>query len=208
MNVYFIYAEIPRYDYDERLKFLLSDQHDFRAKGNYMRGLYAITNNKKFLKEFFNLRGGNEMYTTIKRDLDEDDWDMIRNQYSDLILRKSHFGDRKNKKMELIVTKDEETTVQYDGRAYMIEFGPSIYANIDYRIFNDSIMNALDIIGYTSDYDINHSNDDERIENANFQESFLLTPLGHKRIDINTETNMLLYLYRVMFVGASKEGDD
>ena len=54
MNVYFIYAKIPRYDYDETLKFLLSNQHDFRAKGNYMRGLYAITNNKKFLKEFFN----------------------------------------------------------------------------------------------------------------------------------------------------------
>ena len=90
----------------------------------------------------------------------------------------------------------------------MTEFGPSIYATVDYEIFNDSIINALDIIGYTSEYDINHSNDDERIERANFQESFNLTPLGNKRIDIHTEANMLLYLYRVMFVGGMKEGDD
>ena len=208
MNVYFIYAEIPRRDYENTLKYLLSDQHDFRSKGDCMRGLYAITNNKKFLKGFFNIRGGNEMYTTVKRDLEDDDWDMIRDQYSDLVLRKSHFEERIEEKMKRIVTKNEETTVHYDGRAYMTEFGPSMYANVDYELFNDSIINALDIIGYTADYDVNHSNDDERVERAFFQESYALTPLGNKRIDINTETNMLLYLYRVMFVGASKEGDD
>ena len=210
MNVFFIYANIPREAYDKTLKFLLSHQYDFRSKDGMMRGLYAITNNKKYMKEFFDLRGGNEIYTVVKKEVDKEEWkEIITDRYSDLILKKSKYQSDDESHIELIVTSNEETTTKYDGEAYLSEFGPRQYADVDYMLFNNTIINALDFLGYTTFFDMSsHSLDPSRREAASYNMDFRQTVYGHDLPDFTNDMNILLFLYRVMFVGyQKKEGE-
>ena len=211
MNVYFIYASIPREAYEKTLKYLLSHQYDFRAKGNEMRGLYAVTNNKKLMKEFFDLRGGNEMYTCVKKEMDKGEWKELSHfRFSDLLLRHSKYKSSDGEEVDLVVTVNEETTTKVDGEAYLSEFGPRQYAKIDYMIFSDSIIKALDCLGYTLYFDtsVHGSYDDERSSHADYNKSYNMTPYGRVLPDFGNEMNLLLFLYRVMFIGdEAKEVD-
>lgn len=212
MTVYFIYANVPREVYDKTLKFLLSRQHDFRSKGNMMRGLYAITNKKKLVKEFFEFRDNKEIYTLVEKEMDKSDWQMIsKDRYHDLVLKKSCFIDEDSGEyVDLVVTHNEAISSQFDGEAYLSEFGPCQYATIDYMIFSKSVIAALDTLGYTTFFDIStRSIDPDRKNAAEYNLQFHQTSLGRKMINFSAnQANTLLYLYREMFVGVPRKEDD
>lgn len=210
MIVYFIYANIPREVYDKTLKFLLSHQYDFRAKGNMMRGLYAITNKKKYVKEFFNIRSGREMYTLVEKEMSKEDWNTLsEDRFHDLLLKESRFISDGRDFIDMVVTFNEEVTTKEDGSAYISEFGPRQFVDIDYMIFSKALINALDVLGYTTYFDTSSSSfDPERKEAARYNLDFGQTSLGREMPGFTTadnEINILLYLYRAMFLGIEKK---
>lgn len=206
MKLYAIYVKIPRIIYDDKIKYILSKQSDFRCKKGYMQGLYAFTINKKLFKEFMGLRGSGNQYIVIKENISEEIYNKYHHDFSDLELRKCTFTSDSGD-VELVVTKNEETSIKFDGEMLLNEYGPATYATTPYEIFNSDIINALDDLLYVSNH-ISLFGDESEQDHLSFQESYNLSALGRKPIYTNTnEVNLLLYLYRFFFIGSDIEGD-
>lgn len=209
MKVYFIYATIPREVYDEKIKFLLGHEYDFRVKKDKMYGLYAFTKSKKLLNDFLYVRNKKNLYTVIKAEVDEYDYEHYRDERSNLKLQRSSFETLEGETMEIVVTKNEEYIIKYDKEEYMHEFGFKPYRDLNYVIFNKKLQNSLDKLGYVKLYDTFYGNEED-LGYVGYQESFNLTPLGNDIIPLYSEVNVLLYLFRFMFMGEEtlKVGDD
>lgn len=206
MKIFYIYAKIPRLLFDERLKYLLSTQHTFHCKKGYMCGLYAFTNSKKIMKKFLEFRDP-EVYSVIKDDIDDDEYQNIHLNKSDLELRYSDFTLNEKEKIEMVVTKNEETIIKFDGKEYINAYGPSSYVKTNFYIFNDKIINALDGLGYTKSY-IDQFGSDDEVDYMYYNESFGLSPLMNDHMNSKyNELNLLLYLYRYFFIGSDIKGD-
>ena len=206
MKIFYIYAKIPRLLFDERIRYLLSNQHNFHCKKGYMCGLYAFTNNKKLLKKFLEFRDP-DVYSVIKDNIDDDDYKDIHVNKGDLELRYSDFSLNNKENIEMVVTKNEETIIKYDGQEYINAYGPSSYVKTNFYIFNDKIISALDNLGYTKSY-IDQFGTDDEVDYMYYNESFNLSPLLNKHIKSKyNEINLLLYLYRYFFIGSDIKGD-
>lgn len=218
MKIYFIYAKIPMTVYDTRIKFIISNVHDYRCKDNHMFGLYAWTRKKKLCEEFLELRDCPELYTVIKRDdIREDQYKVIKDRYFQLELKPyRYFYDTKVREeeeenadrfMEVVSTQNEYNISTNEFSEYINEFGPHMDSNYpDYRIFNSEVIKALDIIGYTTDFDIINT-EDARKENAInlFQQG--KTVYGRDLyLTGENELSNLLFLFRYMFFGTIGKG--
>lgn len=205
MKLYFIYVSIPRNIYEAKIKYLLSKQYDFRAKHDVMYGMYAISNDKTMVEDFFAVRGYGQ-YNLIERKCDKELYRELKDAKSDMFLKRVVYEDGEGKPMEIIVTKNEKTIIEYDADQYLAEFGPAARAVIDYYTFNKKFIKALDILGYTTAYDIFHSGDPKRIDVASFQSSYGRSPVGNK-LDNDRYTNIskLVYLFDYLFMGEKED---
>ena len=189
---------IPRQVYDNTIKFLLNNKYDFRYKHEKMYGLYAYTKSKKLLTEFMDIRGGSGVYNVIKSDMSEEMFYDLNDKNSELKLIRSSFKTLNGESMELVVTKNEDHVVKNDSEEYIYEFGISAFKKLNYIIFNEKIIKALDRLNYVKLFERDYGDTDLLF----FNDSFGLTPEGHLDKPIYSELNTLLYLFRYMFVGS------
>ena len=205
-KIYYLYAKIPENIYNKKVKYLISNNHDFRWKHSYMYGLYAWTTSKKILKEFIEVRE-NSIYTLVKNDiLDKEEYNRIKDRYSDLELKSYRYYYNNSLKLDdesimIVSTKNEYVHSTEFNEEFIYQFGPQVSDTFPYYIFKDKIIDALDRIGYVSKYDIELGSEDDS-NFANYNLGFNMTKYGHKnKVVYNNDMNNLLYLYRYFFYG-------
>lgn len=208
-KIFYIYTSIPEPIYNKKVKYLISNIHDFRWKHGKMYGLYAWTTSKKMIKEFFEIRK-NDIYTVIKADVyDDKELERLKDKYSDLKLdyRRYYFDGKEEEKDSLLIvsTKNEYVNSTMNSEEYLYEFGPKPSEEFTYYIFKKKIIKALDTLGYTSKYDIEFGNEAES-ESAQWNlTGFNLTKYGQSyKIHFDNQMNNLLFLYRYFFYGNEK----
>ena len=211
-KIYYIYAIIPEYLYNKKIKYLFSSQHDFRWKHGNMYGLYAWSTSKKKVKEFFEVRE-KSIYTVVKSDLyDDSEIARLKDMHSDLELkrRRYYYDDCKNDEDSILITstKNEHVSSTEFSEEFINEFGPQVSEMFSYSIFKDKVIRALDILGYTTRYDIEYGNDQES-DLANYNLGFNLNTFGNPtRIKFDNQMNNLIYLYSYFFYGNDKNIKD
>lgn len=208
-KIYFIYAAIPEKVFNT-VKYMLHNADTYRWKSGKMFGLYAWTTSKAIATEFFEIRNKN-VYTLIKKDIDEDEYKHIKDQFNVLKLdhRRYYFTHEREKEnsIEIVSTKNEFVCTTMDAEEYLFEFGPPINESIPYQIFNDKVMYALDLLGYTKNYDLKYA-DETQVDFTNNQLSYGLTVLGTTdKIRYDNEMNILLFLFRYFFYGDKQEDE-
>ena len=117
----------------------------------------------------------------------------------------------------IVCTKEEYNEAFSNGSAFMYEFLIRTM-EIDYNIFNDDVIQALDMLGYCKEYDtmqyqVGPTDDDdydpdERFESVYYNRSFGLSPLGnYNTIDLyNNKAGIFFNLYYEMIVGYQEGG--
>lgn len=206
-KVYFIYAIIPENIFN-KVKYMLGNTERYKWKHDKMFGLYAWSTSKSIVKEFFEVRN-KEVYTLIKKDIDEPEYEYIKDKYNLLKLdrRVYYLDSSKNikKSVEIVSTKNEYVCTTIDSEEYLWEFGPPINESVPYHMFNDKIIYALDTIGYSKNYDLKFG-DEYKSDTTSYNLSFGLTPMGQKdKIVYDNEMNILLFLFNYFFYGDRKE---
>lgn len=205
-KAYLIQAFIPSTIYDDRLKFLFSKAHDFRAEGDKMIGIYAWTDKKEIVNEFIDGRT-QDIYKVMKVDFcDKEEYEEFQRDYKELKLNYYKYKlsppfsrDSNASELEIVSTFNEYIQTTEYGQENMYEFGLADIPDINYRIFKPDIIDALDVINYTSEYDKNSGNEEDA-DNLDFQLSYGCSSLGHSlKFDVSNEVNVLLHLYKFMF---------
>lgn len=194
MKIYVIYAKIP-YDIfiENNYKDIFDmDVFNLTLDKKYYMGIYAWTKNKKDLKIFLNERKNNNFYTFEKINLSSDDFEVFKNKYYQEELDLHEFYNSFDKCVHII-----STNLEYEVSSETPMIDDILYGTIDkcsdYYILNDKYINALDIISYTSFYDLAYVsfsdilNDDEkeiRESYADGNSSYGFTVYGHKYYNI------------------------
>ena len=214
-KVYMIYVSVPTDIFNTRLKYLLSSvsNYDYRHKKNekYLYGFYAWTKDKKILSEFLDTRYA-DTFDVIKKDLDNDELEEFKSVYNYLKLNIYEYKYNKNlyesESEKMVTTRHEYIQCTNYLTENLINFYEERYITIDYKIFNDDIQNALDILGYTTIYDTNidkssrYEDDEIRRLRAEKKQLQNKTVFGHELIHYyNNEYAGLLYLYSYLFFG-------
>lgn len=209
-KVYFIYVSIPERIFN-KVKYMLGNTEGYRWKRDKMFGLYAWTTNKAIASEFFEVRN-KDIYTLVKKEIDEDELKHIKDMYYTLKLdHRIYYLDKSesiDKSVEIVSTKNEYVCVTEEAEEYMWEFGPQISENVPYEIFNDKVLNALDTVGYCKGYDLRFAKD-EQMESTSYNLSFGLTPLGNRdSFRYDNKMNVLIYLFNYFFYGDKHEDEE
>ena len=208
-KIYFIYASISEDVFNKRIKYFIDSRiiHKFRWKHGKLYGMYAWTTDKKKVKDFLETRNGS-IYTVIKKDVEDKDEELkrLRREYGEQELNYYSFRHDDPEEMIILTTKNEYTISTDNIEEYLYEFGGfNDYLKYDYRVFNEEIQLALDILNYNTQYDTNIGKT-ESIEYARYNSSFRVTPLGRTMTDFTyNEANVLLYFFEYMFIGDVNE---
>lgn len=194
MNVYIIYAKIP---YDVFIKnnytaIFNMDMFNLTFDKKYYIGIYAWTKNKKDLKTFLNERKNNDFYTFEKINLNNDEFEIFQNKYYQEELDLHDFYTSFNNAIHII-----STNLEYEVSTETSMIDSIVYTSIDkysdYYILKDKYIKALDIISYTSFYDLAYvdfsnilNNEEKEIREALASENsqYGITVYGHKYYDI------------------------
>lgn len=201
MLIYKIYIILPKEIYNTLVpSFPELNEHQFVCSG-----LYAWTDSKKALKEFFKLR--NRKYFKVKKEYVTDDFlDNIKKE-NEVIQKKRllylNYGiGQINKEISILSTIEESELSE--------EFALNIFYVLDmcnYMLFKESYIVALDLISYTSQYDLNCLNDndvadtdeyDRRFETAADLMSYDMTVVsGKKCVDFTSNIfSAFLFLFK------------
>lgn len=129
------------------------------------KGLYAITNHKDLLKEFFRVRDKRK-FRIEKLSMDKDEYADLANENRDYVISKYWFstniideGDISTvKEVQLVATMleyqycDDETFIETSG-IFNENWWYSFDINVElYRAFNSEIRNALDVLQFPQIY--------------------------------------------------------
>lgn len=213
MKVYGIYAIIPTEEFESRMFRFVHDKHKFSLSknGNYYYGLYAWTTKKKVVKEFLDIRN-KDMYKVKELKIDkEDEKDFkLDFKFEELSYFNYKAGDDE---YEVLSTLNEFTEACDNRSENLDDLFYDVITNVvaDYEILKKDIIDALDIIGYTTYYDIecggnpDVTSDEEandRLALANDSRSYKQTVFGRRYVDFTeNEFAALLYIYEPMFMG-------
>jgi len=219
--VYLIYVTLPSSIYDSRIKYLMDSRYNtFRYKNDYVTGLYAWTNKKDMLKKFISTRA--DIFNITKEEMSDKNYKGYKKDYSDLRLEERRFftdisfretyskyiddNPKPNEYMDVVTTKFEFRASTIELSENMMSFGPASFLSYDYKIFNEKIINALDVLQYNSLYDTyipTNPESDEMLERktiCDYNESFNITSLGNDRFTFDSdEYTALLYLFGYLF---------
>lgn len=206
-KVYFIYVIIPENIYNKTIKYIISNSHDYRWKHGKMFGLYAWTTKKKVVKEFFEIRD-KRIYTLVEKEITGEYYDELKSTHSSLELKLrsyDHFNDKQElEKIDVVSTKNEWVCATIDNMEYIDDFGPAVYGDLPVDLFNDKLINALDVIGYVSKYYIEYGTESEA-DMSSYNLSFGISERGNVfRPKCEDTLNVLLYLFGYLFYASDK----
>ena len=210
-KVYVIYIKIPERYYNDCLKFLIPKESIFRYNSGNYSGIYAWTTNKKDLEEFISLRG-KDKYKVQKFELDSDEFKEFKRKYIAFRLyRYTYYFDNEyddDKSSTVLTTRFEYIESTDNMCENMDAYSLRVNPEADYVIFKQKYIDFLDIIGYTSRFDLLSGDDDSgnsRKSYADFQNSFNMTPFGHTNVvdacGVYDQMAVLLYLFKYPFYG-------
>lgn len=223
-DIYLIYVMLPSEVYNSRIKYLMDSRYTtFRYKDGFVTGLYAWSNSKSLVKKFLATRA--DIFTVKKKDMSDSSYKKYKKEYSDLRLGERRYytdvsfrvagrymedDDDKDsdEHVDVVTTKFEYVAATIEISENMMSFGPASYLNEDYKIFNQRIIEALDVLQYTVLYDTyvpTTPESDEMIERenvANYNAGFSLTPYSNRIFKFDEdEYVVLLYLFSYIFFG-------
>lgn len=213
MKVYGIYAIIPTEVFENRMSKLVYDKNKFRLSKNenYYYGLYAWTTKKKVVEEFLYIRN-KDMYKVKEIKIPKEDERDFKLEFKFEEL--AYYNYKVGKEEYEVLTTLNEFTESCDNRSENLD--ELLYEEItndvaDYEILKKDLIKALDIIGYTTYYDIECGGNPEvttdeeandRLALASDSKSYNQTVYGRRYIDFTeNEFEALLYIYEPMFMG-------
>lgn len=208
MKLYLIYIKVPEKEFNRRFKFIISNAHSYNYKHHtkILKGLYAFTDDEDKLNKFLKQRSKyifkvKEKEFKSEMELRKFTWDN-----DELRLIYKNFDDLDDGGGNVsVLTKNEVSQVIDNLYENMFEFvvKEGVFS-FDYEIFNDKIIDALDILGYTYIYDKFICSDEDRIDEMGFNESYSLTRFGRKFssiVNFKSEFDFFKYLFRYTFFG-------
>lgn len=203
-TVYLIYASIPELIFN-KVKYLMGTSGNyFKWKNHNMYGLYAWSDDIKLVKEFTDLRY-QEIYNIVKKKFEPDEFKRFKKAHKLDKLGLYKFKINNNEKIDIVCTNNEHYVSTEEYESYMPEFGTIVYKEVPFSIFNDKIINALDILGYVANYTRTYSDDEEYdaiISCIDHNESYGLTYFGNKiAIDFHNEVGNFVLLYKFFLIG-------
>lgn len=207
MKLYLIYAKIPESEFNKTIKYLIPNVYDYRWINEKFYGLYAWTKSKSKLNDFLEVRY-KKAFEVSKKNIDDDEYQMFKDHYNllELVRHIYKYGNKK-KEIEVVTTKNEEIESIGNGSENYNDFGPRVHPDANYRLFKDDIIHALDMIGYTSAYDLCYGNMEEA-DNASFNMSYNIGSMGSTIACKPSELELLVYLFYYTFYGNSMRKDD
>lgn len=208
MKIYLIYAAIDSEDFLTRMCHLVPDKNIYKLNDDETKfiGLYAFTNKKNVMKEFIKSRNHAD-YIVNREELDDDSYESFKVNNIQLHLDYYKFGDT-----TMVATKNEYVQITDYLSENMYEFIQC--ATVDYYIFNNDIMDALDKISYTTAYDttlVSGENDfyNDRLSQADNNASYGLTVNGQPLHLFEDNVEMcFLYIFKPMFSSSIKKDGD
>lgn len=200
-SIYLIYISIDESTFNI-FKYVLPNVHDYKWIDDKFYGLYAWTNGKSKLTDFMEVRD-NKVFNVSKKELDEDEYDLFKDHFHLLELKRYNYKTNDKKDMEVVSTKNEMIEIFSNGKENYMEFGPTVDDSFNYRIFKKDLINALDILGYTSIYDLNYGSMEEN-DLASYNGSYGLGPVGNMILAQPSELNLLIYLFYYTFYGKKR----
>lgn len=220
MKIYMIYASIPESIFNDISEFLPNlSVWSYDDETNRYIGLYGWTRNKDLYKDFIDVRKDCEFYRYLSKDLDKHEYDEFKKEFLMMKLKyyKYSRGDYNDcKSVAFPSTKWEyectdssaiENNVLYRIYGIFGEMG-------DYYIFKDDVIEALDVIGYTTLYDSVYGGDDcfcdeekdARVELALYNMSYGLTVRGNKFIDIFSDKfGIFMTVFNTLIFGTKQK---
>lgn len=226
-EIYLVYIILPYKVYDSRIRYFMDSKYNtFRHKDGYVKGLYAWCTKKSILKKFLNTRA--DIFKVKKKEISDKAYNKYKKDYSDLKLDERRFyvdtslrevyskyfiEDDKHEipddiYSDVVTTKFEFNSAVIELSENMISFGPASHLSYDYKIFNDRIIEALDILQYNTLYDLylpTNPESDEMIDRnnvADYNLSFRRTSRGHLTKSFDEDEFVgLLYLFSYTFFG-------
>ena len=233
MKLYKIYLTIPEEIYNKRIKYLVSKEsfegYHFKKNKKYVYGLYAWTTKKKYIEEFKRTRFM-DAFSINKSEIDEDEFEDFKSKYSTLKLdmRKFFYSAEINPDnydydsymltIKTVNASDINNNIVLTTKQEWIESTQHLRENMeehyasnisfDYKIFKRHIQEALDILGYTTMFDLHNSTNPESDEyisrslKAENNYHHNKTVFGNELIKYNNnEYAGLLYLFSYLFFG-------
>ena len=200
-KIYAIYLFMDKESYETKMKYLLGMNHipfdGIPLSDSLVSGLYGWTDSTKLKDEFLSYRNP-EFYRVVTLEPDNRLFHEITihaeykiNRYPYTTISKENGIED----MEIASTKYEYVNVTSYGMENKVAFVDDeiISENVDYMMFNDEIMKALDIIGYTFHYDMNYGNE-ERRNNADYSQSYNVSPLGYPNMNSGFLNEVMLFI--------------
>lgn len=211
-TVYMIYARLPNAVY-KNIEWVLPTDNNYVQYGNYRLGLYAWTTKKEYADKFLNERKECKFYILKVKTVDDSVINELKDTKSFDKLSEYSFdtGDYNNlQSIKMIATKNEYDQIVDDPSIYYFTDITNIHQLSEYYWFNDELISALDLIGYTTEHDINGSDPDywteeeqsEMMELASNNLSYLLTVKGNNYCDFcANKFALLLFIFHDLFLG-------
>lgn len=211
-TVYMIYVRLPN-DVYKNIAWVLPTDNDYVHYGDYYLGLYAWTTKKEYADRFLNERKECNFYILKVKTVDDSVINELKDTKSYDKLSEYSFdtGDYNDlQSIKMIVTKNEYDQIVDDPSIYYFTDITNIHQLSEYYWFNDELIAALDLMGYTTEHDINGSDPDywteeeqsEMMEYASNNLSYLLTVRGNSYYGFcENKFALLLFIFRDLFLG-------
>lgn len=209
MIIYCIYAAVPKKVFIDSVSGVIPNTKDWSYDDETEKytGLYAWTKKKSLFNDFMNIRSGCKYYIPLKKDFSKDEYMKFKEVYSEYKLGYYEYdrGDTANISstifpstlFEFLLT---DSTEGYSEMYY--NYMPEIM--VDYHPFNQTLIDALDAISYTTEYDLMIGGDPEcftddettqRSEYAEYNKSYGFTVFGRRYFDICADKLQMLIQY-------------
>ena len=235
MKIYKIYLSVPEIIYNKRLKWLVNKEtfegYHFKKEKNLVCGLYAWSTKKKDVEEFKSTRYM-EAFKINKSYIDKCAFKDFKKKYESLELEKRYYFYASFKNPNSYSYNEYDTSEDTDPYATKEEIGNTVMTTkqewvestshlrenmnefytsnigVDYKIFKKDIQEALDVLGYTTMFDIHSDSTPETDEyigrsikaEANYHNG--KTVFGNKLIKYDANEYVgLLYLFSYLFFG-------
>ena len=236
-KVYLIYAKIPSLLFDNKLHGFVYDSSKYKLSNGYYIGLYAWTTNKILLDTFIDFRkGANKIYKLVTKEFDKNDFVMFRKEnfheelsYYRFSSESSYyevddfntgfepskkeseeeinefFADNKNH-FRIVCTKCEYVKIAEDSAQYLADYLSQII-NVEYSIFKNKYIVALDSMGYVDEfnrihYDTDDALYDDRGASTDYNNSYDLSFYGNHMVDVyKNQIALFINIYYEMIVG-------
>ena len=196
-----IYVSIPEEVFNT-VKYIIGEPaKEYKWKDGNVYGLYAWTDKEKLFTEFMRIRY-QDIYTIVEKEVEHDEFKVLKTKYKYLRIGMYELLINDNESLEIACTRNEYDTSTEDGReCFWWEFGPPISEFAHYNIFNNTVRDALDKLGYVNAYVMKYGDEGEQAVVDN-NLSYGVTYFSNKNIiTFNNEVGSFVLLNRFFLIG-------